>query len=372
MRYLELKTLFKEKEVISVVVDGSTLDLIFTDQVVTTQFFELCRASKSVVCCRVSPKQKSDIVEHYMKSEKGICIAVGDGANDVPMIMQAHIGVGIRGKEGTQAVRSSDFAINEFQSMKKLLLFHGRLGYKRIAWQILYYFYKNIVLALSEIYFPLYNGFSGQIFFPDWLPMLYNSVFTSYACSFAYALEQDADAEHSYQYPVLYEAGQKKWYFNLKTFWKWIIFSVWHATCAYYGPSWFGMGMTGPTGHTQGHWFNSTASFTIIVHFVTLKLFVDTFFWNWLTVVAAVLSVGAYYFVLFFLSVDSIMFIQKEITGMMWLCASSPKFWFMQIGFPIICLLPDLILNIVQQIYFPHPGQIIMAEKKGWRKKINE
>jgi len=73
--------------------------------------------------------------------------------------------------------------------MKKLLLFHGRLGYKRIAWQILYYFYKNIVLALSEIYFPLYNGFSGQIFFPDWLPMLYNSVFTSYACSFAYALE---------------------------------------------------------------------------------------------------------------------------------------------------------------------------------------
>ncbi|MBK8156955.1 MAG: hypothetical protein IPK55_13715 [Streptococcus sp.] len=65
-----------------------------------------------------------------MKTEKGICISVGDGANDVPMIMQAHIGIGIRGLEGTQAVRSADFAINEFKSLKKLLLVHGRWGYK--------------------------------------------------------------------------------------------------------------------------------------------------------------------------------------------------------------------------------------------------
>jgi len=114
-----------------------------------------------VVCCWVSPKQKSDIVEHYMKSEKGICISVGDGANDVPMIMQAHIGIGIWGMEGTQAVRSADFAINEFQSLKKLLLVHGWWGYKWISWMVCYYFYKNIVLALSEIYFALFNGYSG-------------------------------------------------------------------------------------------------------------------------------------------------------------------------------------------------------------------
>ena len=73
----------------------------------------------------------------------------------------------------------------------------------------------------------------------------------------------------------------------------------------------------------------------------------DTFFWNWLTVVAAIFSVGAYYFVLLFLSVDSLVFVQKEITGMIFLCMISPKFWFMQIGFPIICLLPDLILNVI-------------------------
>lgn len=148
LKYLELKELFEEEETISVVVDGSTLLLIFTDPKVTDNFFKLCRASKSVVCCRVSPKQKSDIVDNYMKTQSGICIAIGDGANDVPMIMQAHIGVGIRGLEGTQAVRTSDFAINQFQHLQKLLLVHGRWGYKRVSYMICYYFYKNIVLAL--------------------------------------------------------------------------------------------------------------------------------------------------------------------------------------------------------------------------------
>ena len=40
-----------------------------------------------------------------------ITLSVGDGANDVPMIMEAHIGVGISGVEGQQAVSASDYAI---------------------------------------------------------------------------------------------------------------------------------------------------------------------------------------------------------------------------------------------------------------------
>lgn len=32
---------------------------------------------------------------------KWITLSIGDGANDVSMILEAHIGVGIRGKEGT-------------------------------------------------------------------------------------------------------------------------------------------------------------------------------------------------------------------------------------------------------------------------------
>jgi P-type E1-E2 ATPase len=60
----------------------------------------------------VSPKQKADVVQLAKKNGPWITISIGDGANDVPMIMEAHIGVGVRGKEGTQAVRSADYAVS--------------------------------------------------------------------------------------------------------------------------------------------------------------------------------------------------------------------------------------------------------------------
>ena len=72
--------------------------------------------ANSVICCRVSPKQKADIVSLAKKRTKStprfIAVSIGDGANDVSMILEAHIGVGIRGKEGTQAVRAADYAIS--------------------------------------------------------------------------------------------------------------------------------------------------------------------------------------------------------------------------------------------------------------------
>lgn len=60
----------------------------------------------------MSPKQKADVVALAKKNGPWITVSIGDGANDVPMIMEAHIGVGIRGKEGTQAVRNADYAIS--------------------------------------------------------------------------------------------------------------------------------------------------------------------------------------------------------------------------------------------------------------------
>jgi phospholipid-transporting ATPase len=39
-------------------------------------------------------------------------LAIGDGANDVSMITAAHIGIGIRGLEGQQAARASDYSIS--------------------------------------------------------------------------------------------------------------------------------------------------------------------------------------------------------------------------------------------------------------------
>jgi len=85
-----------------------------------------------VIACRVSPQQKADIVNMIKKRVKGkTTLSIGDGANDVNMILQAHVGVGILGKEGQQAARSADYAIGQFKFLKPLLFYHGREAYRR-------------------------------------------------------------------------------------------------------------------------------------------------------------------------------------------------------------------------------------------------
>ena len=98
-----------------IVIDGSTLTYALEDRTLSYEFFKFGFHANSVICCRVSPKQKSDVVALAKRNGTWITLSVGDGANDVPMIMEAHIGVGIRGKEGSQAVRSADYAIGKFK-----------------------------------------------------------------------------------------------------------------------------------------------------------------------------------------------------------------------------------------------------------------
>jgi phospholipid-translocating P-type ATPase (flippase) len=265
------------------VIDGKNLAYVLSDLNLRKKFFRIGMMAISVICCRVSPKQKSEVVKMAKQNSKFITLSIGDGANDVPMIMEAHIGIGISGKEGTQAVRSADYAIGQFQFLKRLLLVHGRWGYRRISYFVCYYFYKNILLVLTEIYFVLFNGFSGQIFFPDLLPLCYNAFWTSWPCIFAYSIERDVDDEKSLKYPILYKAGQENFYFSMRKFWTWIVFAVIHGAIVFFAVSEGTKETLDNDGSMPDHWFNSTLCFSCIVHIVTFKIFVDLMYWNLLS-----------------------------------------------------------------------------------------
>jgi len=123
---------------------------------------KIAKTAEAVICCRVSPGQKADVVRLIKNDDPEIIsLSIGDGANDVSMIREAHIGVGLFGNEGMSAVQSSDFALGEFKFLWKLLMHHGRLNYIRNAELVLYFFYKNLVLTAPHIYFAALNGFSG-------------------------------------------------------------------------------------------------------------------------------------------------------------------------------------------------------------------
>lgn len=137
----------------------------------------------AVICCRVAPKQKAFVVKTVRQNVKGlITAAIGDGANDVAMIQEAHVGIGIRGVEGTQAVQASDFAISQFRFLQNLFLDHGRSAYRRVGTFIGYYFYKNIALCMVDALWTNFCGYSGQIAFPEWLTTSFNAIWTSFPC----------------------------------------------------------------------------------------------------------------------------------------------------------------------------------------------
>lgn len=154
-------------EELSLIIDGKTLLHALEDSV-RKEFIELCTACNAVICCRVSPIQKAEMVQLVQEHTKAISLAIGDGANDVAMIQKAQVGVGISGNEGLQAVNSADFAIAQFRFLQRLLFVHGAWNYTRVSKVILYSFYKNICLYIIELWFAFYSYWTGQVLFERW------------------------------------------------------------------------------------------------------------------------------------------------------------------------------------------------------------
>ena len=347
------------------IIDGFCLEIVLSSVHLSSAFFYLASACSSVVCCRVSPKQKSRVVKLAKTHGNWITLSIGDGANDVPMIMQAHIGVGIQGKEGTQAVRSSDFSIGQFKFLEKLLLEHGKNGYIKVSKFICYYFYKNILVALTEFYFSFYNGFSGQIFFADYLTTMYNAFFTSWPCLFTFIFEKEHNVYLVRKFPVLYQSGQLNCYFNLKIFWSYILYSIFHSTMCFYIPFYCLKGVINSEGFYYNLWYVSTISFSIVIHVATLKLFVISEFWNIVNIFGGFFAIIFYYFVLFLLSnkTFSLMF-QPELIGIPYNFITHSRGVIVLIFTSIICIIPDFIIKQLSDIYWPNPSKYLTIHLK--------
>uniref|UniRef100_A0A8D2Q2R9 Phospholipid-transporting ATPase n=1 Tax=Varanus komodoensis TaxID=61221 RepID=A0A8D2Q2R9_VARKO len=255
----------------ALIIDGKTLKYALTFGV-RQYFLDLALSCKAVICCRVSPLQKSEVVEMVKKQVKVVTLAIGDGANDVSMIQTAHVGVGISGNEGLQAANSSDYSIAQFKYLKNLLLVHGAWNYSRIAKCILYCFYKNIVLYIIEIWFAFVNGFSGQILFERWCIGLYNVMFTAMPPLTLGIFERSCRKENMLKYPELYKTSQNALDFNSKVFWVHCLNGLFHSVILFWFPLkaiQYGKKIT-----------NFSIFFQFVVITVCLKAGLETSYWT--------------------------------------------------------------------------------------------
>merc|ERR1719215_1832177 len=155
--------------------------------------------------------QKAELVrlirEAAPKGREPVTAAIGDGANDVPMIQEAQVGIGIAGREGRQSVNNSDFAIAQFEYLQRLLFVHGRWNYLRACKFTLFMFWRNMVQVLIMFSYTFFSGFSGTVLFEDWLRLTFNGFGTLPVLAVG-AFDQDVKADVPLAHPSLYDVGR--------------------------------------------------------------------------------------------------------------------------------------------------------------------
>jgi phospholipid-transporting ATPase len=230
----------------SIVIDSVILSSIFQSESSTKEFIEISNKAESVVCCRVNPLQKSQVIKVMKKYHPNmISLAIGDGGNDVSMIMEANVGnflfisgVGVYGEEGLRAVNSADFAIGEFKILRNLLLIKGRSCNYNINNMIMGFFYKSYIFCLIHFFFGFYNCFSAQTVYDDWLLTFYNILFTFYPIivkSFTDCDLKPSDGKIIRDAaPLLYKENRESPLMNSKTYFYELTRGLLHAAINFY------------------------------------------------------------------------------------------------------------------------------------------
>ena len=183
-----------ENKNFGLIIEGSVLEELLSLE--NSQiFWKIVSECNSVICCRCSPIQKSQIVE-FVKNKSGqLTLSVGDGGNDVNMIKAAHVGVGLMGKEGNQAASSADYSLTSFEQLKRLIFYVGRLSLVRNSYFLKSYFFKNMVFSVPQIWLSIHTGFSGSQLYDQLYFIMFNSFLSALPASYIITADEDIDID---------------------------------------------------------------------------------------------------------------------------------------------------------------------------------
>ena len=327
-----------------ILIDEKALLTINEDNEIQKIFLPIAKEAASVICCRVSPLQKSQVVKIMKNYDKnGITLAIGDGGNDVSMIMEAHIGVGIYGEEGMRAVQSSDYALGEFHFLSQLLFFHGRTNYIRNAECIEYFFYKNFVFTLVLFLYGFYCNFTGQTIIDDWFITTYNLIFTAFPLAGRALLDHDLKPDDgdiiNKMLPFIYKENRDKPLFTIKNFCLYMFKGIIHCLINFFIVIYvFKDECFDENGNIPELWVISVILYTNILMIVSANLLIYTRYHTWINF----LLIGFTTFILyisFVILVHNVSYFNS--VGTMYKAFNNIKIWLIFLLIVGFCILID-------------------------------
>ncbi|XP_062991166.1 phospholipid-transporting ATPase VD-like [Elgaria multicarinata webbii] len=333
----------------ALVIDGPTLEFALHLSL-QSKFLQLTKSVQAVICCRVAPLQKGQLVKLVRKELKVMTLAIGDGANDVSMIQVADVGIGISGQEGMQAVLASDFAISQFKQLSKLLFVHGHWCYTRLANMVLYFFYKNLAYVGLLFWYQFFCGFSGSSMTDYWNLIFFNLLYTSVPPIIYGVLDKDVSAEMLLRRPELYTAGQRNEPYVRSAFAGNIADAFYQSFVCFFIP-YFTFLNSDIDIYSFGNVMNTSMFFII-----TLHLIIESKTLNWIHWVVLAGSV-----LLFFVingTFGATCILCNPPANPYWIMErqmSNPVVYLIFFITVIVALLPRFMFRVIQSTVFPHP-----------------
>ena len=346
---------------VTFVVDGPALMVCMKPEQ-KDEFIRLSQLVSSAVCCRLTPLQKASVVNMFQVTTGLTALAIGDGANDVSMIQEGKVGVGIVGLEGAQAALAADYAIPRFKHLKRLCCVHGRYALVRNAYCILVSFYKNIMLSLTQFYFCFWAGYSGMSLIDGWLLTFYNLAFTSLPPLFLGIFEKDLDEGAVMDNPQLYPPLADGAYFDYFTIFRWFLESVVHSLIIYFVLFQWGIELDVQEKRVMDVGMFGTVMCTIFILISLSRMALHVRYWVVQNFV--VLLGSAIFYVVFVCCYAAVpdLFGQTSFYWSFYILMSDPKFWFFNLLVVGGCIFTfDMAIIFIQKQKFPTPRDIVQA-----------
>ncbi|XP_058150160.1 probable phospholipid-transporting ATPase IM [Dasypus novemcinctus] len=333
---------------------------------------ELACMCKTVVCCRVTPLQKAQVVELVKKHRNAVTLAIGDGANDVSMIKSAHIGIGISGQEGLQAVLTSDYSFAQFRYLQRLLLVHGRWSYFRMCKFLCYFFYKNFAFTLVHFWFGFFCGFSAQTVYDQWFITLFNIVYTSLPVLAMGIFDQDVSEQSSLEYPQLYEPGQLNLLFNKRKFFICVAHGIYTSLALFFIPYGAFYDATGEDGqHIADYQSFAVTMATSLVIVVSVQIALDTSYWTVINHIFIWGSIATYFSILFAMHSKGIFHIfpnQFPFVGNARHSLTEKFIWLVVLLTTVASVMPVVAFRFLKVDLYPSPSDQLRQWQKAQKK----
>ena len=349
-----------------VVVDGHTLSQITANEPLRKLFLSLAILVDTVICCRASPSQKASLVSSIRhKVKNAITLAIGDGANDIAMIQEAHVGIGITGKEGLQAARTSDYSIAQFRFLTKLLLVHGRWNYIRTCKYTLGTFWKEMLFYLTQALYQRYAGYTGTSLYESWSLSMFNTLFTSLPVIFLGIFEQDLRASTLMAVPELYHSlGHLNNGFKIKIYLGWVALAAFQAVIVFF----LMLGLYGQALFTldNGLYAMGDLTFTTCIIVIASKIqFWEIHNKTYTCAIAMFLSIGGWFLWNIILTTNysnNVIYDVKD--GFLDRFGRNPLWWLTLILIVAACWALEIGVKVVKQAWMPSEADVFRELQK--------